>query len=288
LGDYYLAVKTIENIDLQNKQGLFTQVPACHITLYYYTGFVYMMMRRYVDAIKTFGSVLVFISRTKQYHSRSYQYENLMKKNEQMYGLLAICLSLCPQRVDESVHPILRERYSDKMVRMQKGEEAVFEELFNLSCPKFINASSPNYALLLEDASKYPALNYNQEAVRLQTKWFLNELKQQGLLATIRSYLKLYTTIGTQKLADFLETDEKTFRTQLLCYKHKTRGLVWTGGSPLSGEIVSYSDVDFFVEKNMVVINDTKTQRRYSDFFIRHTEKLLNLSSQHSHGGHTE
>jgi len=288
LGDYYLAAKTIEPIDLQNKQGLFSQVPACHITLYYYIGFVYLMMRRYVDAVKIFSSVLVFISRTKQYHSRSYQYENLMKKNEQMYGLLAICLSLCPQRVDESVHALLREKYSDKMTKMQKGDETVYEELFTAACPKFINAASPNYTLLLEDPSKYPALNYNQEAVKLQTKLFLSEVKQQSLLPTIRSYLKLYTTIGTQKLADFLETDQKTFRTQLLCYKHKTRGLVWNGGSPLNGEMASYSDVDFFLEKDMVHINDTKTQRRYSEFFIRHTEKLLNLSSRYSQPTPTE
>jgi translation initiation factor 3 subunit L len=38
-----------------------------------------------------------------------------------MYALLAICLSLCPQRVDENVHSLLRDKYGDKMLRMQKG-----------------------------------------------------------------------------------------------------------------------------------------------------------------------
>jgi translation initiation factor 3 subunit L len=45
----------------------------------------------------------------------------MMKKNDQIYGLLAICISLCPQRVDENVHSTLRDKYSDKMQRMQKG-----------------------------------------------------------------------------------------------------------------------------------------------------------------------
>jgi len=276
LGDYYLALKVIAPIELNNK-GLYTKVTACHISLFYYLGFVYMMLRRYVDAIKTFANILLYINRTKQYHTKSYQYEQMLKKNEQMYGLLAICISLCPQRVDENVHTVLRDKYADKMQKMQKGDLATFEELYAFACPKVVNPASPPYALILEDPVKYPASNYNQEALRVQTKIFLTEVKQQMNIPTIRSYLKLYTTIGTKKIATFLDTDEKTFKTQLLCYKHKTKGLVWTGGAPLNGEVASCSDVDFYVDTDMIHINDTKVARRYSEFFIRHTDKLLNL-----------
>ena len=38
-----------------------------------------------------------------------------------MYTLLAICLVLHPMRIDESVHSQLREKFQDKMLRMQKG-----------------------------------------------------------------------------------------------------------------------------------------------------------------------
>ena len=274
LGDYVLALKTVTPIELTTK-GLFTKVTACHITLYYYLGFVYMMSRRYLDAIKTFANVLLYISRTKQYHTRSYQYEQILKKNEQMYGLLSICITLCPQRVDENVHTILREKYSDKMQKMQKGDSQVFEELFHFACPKFVTPAPPPYSIALEDPMK--AQNYNQDALRLQTKLFLNEVKEQLLIPTIRSYLKLYTTISIQKLATFLETDEKSLRTSLMCYKHKTKGLVHVGGAPINGDVASYSDVDFYLDKDMIHINDTKVARRYSEFFIRHTDKLLHL-----------
>jgi len=274
LGDYYLALKSVAPIELTTK-GLFTKVTACHITLYYYLGFVYMMTRRYVDAIKTFANVLLYISRTKQYHTRSYQFDQMMRKSEQMYALLSICVSLCPQRVDENVHAALRDKYGEKMLKMQKGDLTIFEELFVFACPKFINPAPPAYASIIEDPSKLQ--NVNQEAMQLQTKLFLNEVKQQTNIPTIRSYLKLYTTIPIQKLAGFLDSDEKSFRTQLLCYKHKARGLVWTGGSPANGELSSYSDVDFSIDKDMVHINDSKVARRYSEFFIRHTDKLLNL-----------
>jgi len=240
-----------------------------------------MMMRRYVDAIKTFSNILLYINRIKLYHARSSQYDAMLKKNEQMYALLAICLSLCPQQrdqqKDENVHGYLREKYSDKTQRMQKGDETMYEELFTYACPKFVSPAPPNYALVLEDPNKYPPGNFNQDPLKLQAKLFLIEVKQQAMLPTVRSFLKLYTTIGTQKLAGFLETDEKNFRTQLLCYKHKMRGLQWTSGTPLSGELNPVSDIDFFIDKDMVHIQDTKAQRNYSEFFIRHINKFDSL-----------
>jgi hypothetical protein len=39
---------------------------------------------RYTDAVKMFNTVLGYINRVKQYHSRSAQYEQILKKNEQM------------------------------------------------------------------------------------------------------------------------------------------------------------------------------------------------------------
>lgn len=38
-----------------------------------------------------------------------------------MHGLLAIALTMYPMRIDESIHTQLREKYGDKMLRMQKG-----------------------------------------------------------------------------------------------------------------------------------------------------------------------
>lgn len=59
------------------EQSPFTRVTACHVTTYYYVGFCYIMLRRYHDAIRTFVSILNFILRMKQYHTRSYQYDQV-------------------------------------------------------------------------------------------------------------------------------------------------------------------------------------------------------------------
>lgn len=72
LGDYYQAIKVLENIDF-NKQALESssvpRVLACQMTTYYYVGFGYMMMRRYADAIRTFCKMLSYLQRARQiYH----------------------------------------------------------------------------------------------------------------------------------------------------------------------------------------------------------------------------
>ncbi|OWK03820.1 EIF3L [Cervus elaphus hippelaphus] len=229
LGDYYQAIKVLENIEL-NKKSMYSRVPECQVTTYYYVGFAYLMMRRYQDAIRVFANILLYIQRTKSMFQRTtYKYEMINKQNEQMHALLAIALTMYPMRIDESIHLQLREKYGDKMLRMQKGDPQVYEELFSYSCPKFLSPVVPNYD------NVHP--NYHKEPFLQQLKVFSDEVQQQAQLSTIRSFLKLYTTMPVAKLAGFLDLTEQEFRIQLLVFKHKMKNLVWTSGiSALDGE----------------------------------------------------
>ena len=76
LGDFTLALKVMENVEL-NQKFPFTRVTACHVATYYYVGFCYIMLRRYPDAIRSFVTILNFILRMRQYHTRSYQYDQV-------------------------------------------------------------------------------------------------------------------------------------------------------------------------------------------------------------------
>ncbi|KAM3863008.1 eukaryotic translation initiation factor 3 subunit L [Diretmus argenteus] len=271
LGDYYQAIKVLENIEL-NKKSMYSRVPECQITTYYYVGFAYLMMRRYQDAIRVFANILLYIQRTRNMFQRStYKYEMINKQNEQMHGLLAIALTMYPMRIDESIHTQLREKYGDKMLRMQKGDLQVFEEQFSFACPKFLSPVVPNY----DNVSS----NYHKEPYNQQAKVFAEEVEQQAQLSTIRSYLKLYTTMPVAKLAGFLDMTEQEFRIQLLVFKHKMKNLVWTSGiSALDGEFQSASEVDFYIDGDMIHIADTKVARRYGDFFIRQIHKFEELN----------
>ena len=120
---------------------------------------VYQLVERYVEAIREFNKILLYILKYKQFHQKSPQYDQILKKNEQMYALLAICLSLCPQNnlVEENVNSQLRDKYNEKMTKMLRYDDeayAVYDELFTYACPKFITPSAP----VLEE----PLTNYNQ------------------------------------------------------------------------------------------------------------------------------
>ncbi|KAJ2659294.1 hypothetical protein IW148_004307 [Coemansia sp. RSA 1199] len=271
LGDYTLALQTLENVDLNNSRGLFTRVTACHVTVYYYVGFAYMMLGRYADATQAFVHILTFVARTKHYHQRAGQFDSVNKKAEQMYALLASCVSLCPTRVDEMVHSALREKYADHQHKVQRGgDEAVeiLSELFRFASPKFITPNPPSY-----DAPEETV-----EPQDFQLKVFLREAKLQLVVPMLRSFLKLYTTMDLAQLAAVLDVDADELRTQLMVYKLRYRQVKWAGGADLlGGEVVPTTDLDFALQQDMIFIAESRVGRRYADWFIRNTNKMQDL-----------
>ncbi|GER32153.1 eukaryotic translation initiation factor 3subunit L [Striga asiatica] len=273
LGDYHTGLKCLLPIDI-SQQGVYTSVIGSHISTIYHYGFANLMLRRYTEAIQTFNKILIYIFKTKQYHQKSPQYEQILKKNEQMYALLAISLSLCPkvQLVEETVNSQLREKYGEKMMRMQRyDDEAVvlYDELFSYACPKFITPSAPSY--------EEPLVNYNQDAYRLQLKLFIYELKQQQLLSGVRTFLKVYSTISIPKLAAYLEVDEPTLRTILMTYKHKTHVV------DSDGKITSNADIDFYIvdlEGIMTNIDQVKLELSAQ---LRHIEGISTADMDSNH-----
>ncbi|KAG2229543.1 RNA polymerase I-associated factor PAF67-domain-containing protein [Thamnidium elegans] len=261
LGDYVLALKMMDNIVL-NKKAMFARVTACHVTTYYYVGFAYMMLRRYADAIKAFSTVLSFIQRTKQYHSRSYQFDQIAKKGDQMYALLAICIALCPTRLDENIHSQLREKYGEQLFKMQKGEDslAVYVDLFQFACPKFLSPTGKG-----------------TDPHQNQLKVFMADIKNQMNLPTLRSFMKLYTSMGIEKLAKFLEIDSDELTTQLLIFKQKSRQYKWVSGNLLEGEYLPTSDLDFCLKQDVVHIAESKVGRRYGDWFLRNINRCEDI-----------
>ncbi|CAH1108106.1 unnamed protein product [Psylliodes chrysocephalus] len=288
LGDYYQAIKlqVLENIEV-HKKSQYAHIPACQISTSYYVGFAYMMMRRYSDAIRTFSSILLYIQRTKQlFASKTYQHDQINKQTDQMYHLLAICLVLHPQCIDESIQQTLREKsYHEKMYKMQYGDLQEFENSFVYACPKFLSPYPPPIDSLPGD--------YSKEAIQHQTQVFMEEVAQQKMLPTIRSYLKLYTTLPLSKLATFMAQNSRTSEASnrdldkemqslvihLLCFKHKMKNVVWSkGASGLEGKFQSGSELDFYIDNDMIHIADTKVAHRYGDFFIRKILKFEDLN----------
>merc|ERR1719277_1376609 len=217
-------------------------------------GFAHLMMKRYSDSIRTFSDILVFLSKTSGVNTASYQFDAMVKKQSQMYALMMIALALSPRPIDESLERTIRNEHGDKQAKLQRGEELCFEELFNYACPKFVSAAAPNY----HDMDSFAA--YHNEAHNRQKKLFLHSMRQQQRLPAISSYMKLYTAIETDKLAKLCEVEIKELRDQLMCVMHKTRQKVWTAGAPLDGEPKHCSEVEFYLDGDIVHINAQRTE----------------------------
>ena len=270
LGDYHQALSVLEHINITKKSTVYSRVPVpeCQITTYYYVGFAHMMMRHYQAAIDTFSSILTYIQRTKNtalQRSSQYKMDMINKQTDQMFNLLALCSNLYPVRVDESLAQTMREKVgSDKWQRLQKSEKSAFEECFSFGCPKFLSPVAPNF-----DAGP---LNSHKEPMIHQCKVFLEEVEQQVQLPTIRSFLKLYSTMPVEKLAIFLGMEVDDFTAQLTCIKHKM--IHARTDKDIEGQL----EVDFYIDGDMVHIADTKIERGYADYFIKQIHKFEELN----------
>ncbi|ROT38482.1 RNA polymerase I-associated factor PAF67 [Sodiomyces alkalinus F11] len=264
LGDFSLALKTLDDIEL-NKKAMFARVMAAHFTTYYYVGFSYMMMHRYADAIRMFSHILVYVSRTKNFQ-KSAQYDSITKKNEQMYALIAICVAFQPTRLDDTIHTALRDKYGDQLLKLQRGGPEslpIFEELFRAACPKFISPVPPDF----DD----PASNIDPVEHHLSV--FMDEVKTNMFSPTIKSYLRLYTTMDLNKLAGFLDVDTDELRSWLLVAKQRTKQLRWTENSLLDGDLVNVSDLDYALQNDLIHISEAKVGRKLVDWYLRNLSR---------------
>jgi len=278
LGDYHQALRTVEYLEMDTK-GLYNTVPSCLVTLHYFVGISHMMMRNYGEATKIFVNCLLYIQRTQNLQQqqttqgkRNTKYDVIGKTNEQLFHLLAICLTLQPQRIDESIQSQLLEKNGDRMLRMSNGDLDEFRNAFQQGCPKFL---SPTIVV-------YEGGNMAKEPLIRQCNAFLEGIESQIYGPILRGYLKLYTSLPLKKLASFMDVpsgEMDTFTGKLLTYKMIVNEL---GKETLERSEVDDStlDLDFYIDKDMIIVADTKVARRVGEYFIKHIIKLQEVTQK--------
>jgi hypothetical protein len=134
------------------------------------------------------------------------------------------------------------------MHHRQEGIPA-FEELFLYACPKFISANPPPYnepsalATYIEEPQIEPAQRH--------LTVFLSSVRTQSPVPTLRSFLKLYTSLDAKKLANFLDADEEEMVQQMMVMKQTSRSISRVGGEKglLEGQPVVTSDLNFVINE---------------------------------------
>ncbi|CEG39654.1 eukaryotic translation initiation factor 3 subunit e-interacting [Plasmopara halstedii] len=264
-GDYYTSLKLLEPIDLFNKSSrgeakttaqIHEKSPGCHVSVFYHMGFAQLMLEDFAAAIRSFSTIILQVNRNRNYYSRFADYEQLHKLMEKAMALLAIALFLCPgHRVNDQIHSLIREKYGDKQSKLQKGDISALTELFGFSCPKFI---------LPAVATKGEApINRSSEASQRQQKAFNDMVIRQQHIPAVRSYIKLYRSIDLKKLAAFRGVDVEQARAELMALK--------VSGSRLK------LDVHFYLNNDLVLIDEEVSNQRTGEFFINHIHKFARI-----------
>ena len=87
---------------------MYSRVPECQVTTYYYVGFAYLMMRRYQDAIRVFANILLYIQRTKSMFQRTtYKYEMVREVYSHCLSRQPTSQHLCQQSCMNTIQTLL-------------------------------------------------------------------------------------------------------------------------------------------------------------------------------------
>jgi translation initiation factor 3 subunit L len=220
----------------------------------------------------------------------------LMKQYDRMICLLVVLTQLVPNALptiaDEATRRAIRDKLNkDSAVGGGGGGGGgggsnngggTLEDYF--ASPKFIAVH--NYGTVPADAAASTTLSLTASNVpfhRYQTNLFLKEAQLQLPYRTLRSYLKLYTSLPLDKLANFYDTSVDKVLPLLLSYKNRMRQLEATAASSTSPSSSSYGtamDIHYYVVGSMCHIDEPERQRRFETHFFSQIAQISGIAKQ--------
>lgn len=158
---------------------------------------------------------------------------------------------------------------------------AVYEELFLYACPKFISANGPPYDDAQALAAVFQSIANDETAPRRidpthrHLNLFLNDVQAHAPVPKLKSFLRLYTSLGSSKLAGFYGEDEETMIQEMMAMKQASRTLTRVApaasnekGSLLDGTTISTSDLNFVIDEVSLlppfIVSDLMEMRLFS------------------------
>jgi len=277
VSDFPAALKVIEPIDFK-KLHIFTRSLSCLLTLFYYAGFTYLVSQRYRESVKLFELILSCFSKYKQFYSKSFQSDAMLKQADRCIFLLAIALAFYPCSIDETVSETLKERLQDKINKINKYDTLAFSDAFNYGCPKLI--------IPIKDKDHFATFGFDKnfmEPVQSLKETVSAEFTQIRELNNLRGVLKLYSTIKLDKLAAVLKKDNNQLQELIKLYR--ARNNVEPKANPFEQTIIkrlieSTAAIDFVVEGDTVKVKDTLVQPNFSKLFYKNINKIEDMTRE--------
>jgi len=281
LGDYFSSLRCVDCIDFFDQNELFRTSIMAHTSLFYHTGFCYLMLRRYADAARLFSSSMAYINRLNKQGGlpKGYDGDQIVKTADKMLTLTAVMNRMIPGlHLSGEIKKQLQLKPGEKNRNLDEASEQTVKDQFVRAGPKFVSHAAPDYST---------RANYREEVQKLQTSIFAEELRSQDSWPKIRSILRLYTTIGVTKLATFAETDPEDLRATLnsllvrmthraspigsdttaaLAESECRRVVLGTGAE--ATDVTALEPLIHLVD-DMVYVHQKGREDRYEDFFLQ-------------------
>jgi translation initiation factor 3 subunit L len=247
---------------------------AARLSLTYHAGIAYLMLRRYKDASMVLAEIAGALQRGFKSGNLRHQagFDQFNKQYDRILSLLAILQQVCPgmRHVEEAVMRVVREKHGSKIETTSS-----YEEWFQ--SPKFISA---DYHVSVATDATSSSSNTITTMHRQQVEIFNKEMSL--VPKKLRSYLKLYTALPVAKLAKFHDLSPEAFLPLLLSYKARMRQRessdeVDREAYDSGGTWRSALDIHFYVETDIVLVDEAEKQRRFEQYFLSQINQTLEI-----------
>ena len=272
LCDYSAALQVLTPLDLRHHKVLLSSVPACYLTLYYYLGYSYLLLHRYVDALRIFSYFLVYRQRNKHVQHKLTTVPTMASKLDKLQGLAALAYALSPDSIDDSIVQELKDKLGDRWARLQRFDLVVFEDLFYSSAPKCV--------VVTQYAASSPLQQTPHELRQQQWHLWSADVVERSRLPALIGYLKLFSSVSVAKLSSFLQLNEDDTLALLYMYGFKAEQERWVGGVAGEGRRVSVMDMEMKLDGERVEMNKELATRKYGEFFVRQIARLEEIQKE--------
>jgi len=275
--DYNAALKAVEPIEFR-KINIFTKAFPCLITLFYYTGFCYLMTKRYKESVKIFEAVLSSYIKYKQFFSKSFQADAMNKQCDKMLNLLAIALKFYQTPLDENVTSLLKERLGEKLEKLAKYDTNIFNDCFSYGCPKLIPP-----ILNKEHIRTYGFDRNIMDTMNQQRDILYAEFQRIQQLNNLDGVLRLYSSIKLDKLAKVMRLTPDQLKELITLYVERNNVNVKDNAfeqTIVKKLIESVPKIDLVMEKDIIKINEQVGKANFTKIFIKNMTKLEEMMQE--------
>ena len=322
LGDYNIAIEYANELGIYSNDALFLRTPKCHSSLALYAGFALAMSRRWEDALRVMSRSLALLQRSfrvlddKDGGATGF----LRAPVKRMMLLVAIGIAACPSvEIEDLVRRAVTSRHREIIDAVQAGTNTtsttstttdstvtpttdVLDNAFAEAAPGFLTwyheVPAPPATTNVTNAdgttttTPVTTTTPNPLDVVLNTQriLFKAEIAQRTAgIATLRSYLRLYTSIDVSKLASFAGMSLDDTRAALTSMKIKG----WIGDRPVGstssttgmnnnnnandGSATGVDALHFYLVGDIVEIEEYRPPYNASQWFVTNIERLSRI-----------